>query len=235
MANEFAFEGISVRYGAKNAISSIGSAVAFGQALAVAGANGAGKSSLLNTLAGSIAAYEGVVRLQGKPVVNEVRARLRAGIRLVPEQNKIFTVMTVEENLGVAARRKGSVTIEDAYGWFPRLKERRKTLGGNLSGGEQQMLAIGMAILGDPKVLLLDEPTLGLSVPVIEDLARKLDELRSALNLAVVVSESDAKWLPLLTEKALVIDRGRQVIAIPEYSTDTLRLMENYMVGMETI
>ncbi len=131
--------------------------------------------------------------------------------------------------------RGASVTIEDAYQWFPSLKGRRRTLGGNLSGGEQQMLAIGMAILGNPKALLLDEPTLGLSVPVIRDLAEKLNDLRKSLSLAVIVAESDAEWLPLLTQRAIVIDRGRQVAAVGEYSTEALRTMEGYMVGLETI
>lgn len=226
-------DNISVRYGSKIAVAGFSAVVPFGQALAVAGANGAGKTSLLGAIAGLVPG-SGSVGLAGQTLAPSIRARLQAGIRLVPEHGKIYPTLTVTENLIVGNRISGDVTIDDVYHWFPRLAERRRTLGGNLSGGEQQMLAIGMAILGTPKVLLLDEPTLGLSVPVIRDLAGKLAELRKALNLAVFVSESDVTWLSSLTDKVVVLDRGTVVAGFDDYDGDTLRRIENHMVGLET-
>jgi len=223
----------SVRYGSKVAVESFSAVIPFGKALAIAGANGAGKTSLLGSIAGLVPGG-GSVELAGRPLAPAINVRLQAGIRLVPEHGKIYPTMTVTENLIVGDRISGDVSIDDVYHWFPRLAERRRTLGGNLSGGEQQMLAIGMAILGTPKVLLLDEPTLGLSVPVIKDLAAKLAELRKALNLAVVVSESDVTWLSSFTDSVIVLDRGAVVAAFDDFSGDTLRRIENHMVGLET-
>jgi len=225
---------ISVRYGGKVAVEDFSATVPFGRALAIAGANGAGKTSILGALAGLIPA-SGKVGLDENTLASSVAVRLQAGIRLVPEHGKIYPTLTVVENLIIGNRLRGDVTVDDVYQWFPQLAERRRTLGGNLSGGEQQMLAIGMAILGTPKVLLLDEPTLGLSVPVIRELVDKLSELRKALNLAVIVSESDVTWLPALTDSVIVLDRGTVITNFDNYSKDTLRRIENHMVGLETV
>src|SRR5690606_6978603 len=156
--------GLSVLYAGKPALTGIDASISPGQSLAIAGANGAGKTSLLGAVAGLIPST-GNVYVNDEPLASTIQARLLAGIRLVPEHRKIYPTLSVDENLIVAHRTRGEVAKDDVFQWFPRLAERRRTLGGNLSGGEQQMLAIGMAILGSPKILLLDEPTLGLSVP----------------------------------------------------------------------
>lgn len=225
---------LGVRYGRKMALTGFFAHVRAGHALAVAGTNGAGKSSLMGALAGLLPSV-GRVEFNGNVLAASVPLRLAAGIRLVPELGKIYPTMTTLENLIVSDRIRGRVGIDDVYSWFPRLAERRRTLGGNLSGGEQQMLAIGMAILGTPRVLLLDEPTLGLSVPVIQDLVTKLGELRRELDLTVLVAESDATWLSSLTDSVVVIDRGHVVAAFDSYSTDTLRHVQSYMSGLETL
>ena len=225
---------LSVRYGVKIAVEQVNFTVATGGALAIAGSNGAGKSSLLGALAGLVPVSHGRVSVGHEDLPAVVRARVRAGVRLVPEQGKIYPLMSVAENLAVANRIPGDVGIDDTFAWFPRLKERRMTLAGNLSGGEQQMLGIAMAVLGSPRVLLLDEPTLGLSVPVIHDLAEKLRALRSSLALTLLVAESDAKWLPLFTDGVAVLDRGAIVAQYDAYTPEALRAVEHHMVGLET-
>lgn len=230
-ATRLTLSDIQVRYGPKLAVAGVNAEIVSGQALAIAGANGAGKTSLLGAIAGLVAS-EGQVLLDGQPLAPDIGVRLRAGVRLVPEHGKIYPTLTVAENLTVSSRRRGLVGTDDVHHWFPRLAERRRTLGGNLSGGEQQMLAIGMAILGTPRILLLDEPTLGLSVPVIRDLAEKLAALRRALDLALIVSESDVTWLPALTERAVVLDRGAVAAQFPAYTADTLKRIEGHMVGL---
>ncbi len=222
---------LTVKYGNTTAVENFSSHLSSGNALAIAGANGAGKSSLLGAIAGLIPAT-GEVYLQKKLLPNTILDRLKTGIRLVPEHSKIYPTMTVSENLAVSDRIIGHVSIDDVFHWFPRLFERRKTIAGNLSGGEQQMLAIGMSILGSPKVLLLDEPSLGLSVPVIENLAEKLGELRAALNLCLIVAESDAKWLPAFTDNVIVLDRGQVIASFDEYTTDNIQRIEHFIVGL---
>lgn len=237
MANSgttFTISDINVHYAGKQVLTNISASIFPGQSLAIAGANGAGKTSLMGALAGLIPCT-GSVSINHIPLAPNIQARLQAGIRLVPEHRKIYPTLSVTENLIVGERSRGEVGIDDVYQWFPRLAERRRTLGGNLSGGEQQMLAIGMAILGSPKILLLDEPTLGLSVPVIHDLSERLSSLRKALNLTVIVSESDATWLRIFSESALVLDRGMQVGRIDDYSIEKIKQIESLMVGLETV
>lgn len=237
MAESHYFEAhsIAVSYGNTVAVDQVSLSVVRGGALAIAGSNGAGKSSLLTALAGLISHAGGVTNLGGVPLARGIASRVQAGLRLVPEHGKVYPLMSVQENLLVSNRYPGSVRLDDAFAWFPRLAQRRSTLAGNLSGGEQQMLAIAMAVLGTPRVLLLDEPTLGLSVPVIHELAERLGVLRQSLQLTIIMAESDAKWLPLFTDQVVVLDRGALVARFPNYDGNTLRAVENYMVGLETI
>lgn len=195
---------LTVRYGLIQAVRGIDLQVPSGKAVALVGHNGAGKSSVLSAIGGCLPHG---ARQQGKIVA--------AGrVALVPEREKVFRLLSTEDNLKVAQRgqRAGQgITRDDIYAYFPSLALRRRSLAGNLSGGEQQMLAIGMALLEQPSLLLLDEPTLGLSVPVIEGLCQKLATLRDALHLSILVAESDATWVPWLAEHAVVLDRGEVV------------------------
>lgn len=206
---------VSIRYGVNLAVDRLNLAVPRGVSLALAGSNGAGKTSMLTALAGLIPrgrqlsgmiAFEGVALRDG-----DVAQRIRCGVRLVPDRDKVFALLSVQDNLriGAARTRDGAIRIDDVLGWFPRLAERRQSLAGNLSGGEQQMLGIGLALLASPRVLLLDEPTLGLAVPVIEDLCERLARLRREVDLSMIVAESDSQWLTALADRAAVLDRGR--------------------------
>ncbi len=205
---------LSVRYGAVDVLRDISFVVPPQRSIALVGNNGAGKSTTMIAIAGGLthaAAFSGEVRAGGEHFTRSgVVARRRAGISIVPEREKVFTLLTVEENLRCASRQDGTSEIrqDDVLGYFPRLAERRRTLAGNLSGGEQQMLAIGMALLGTPRFLLLDEPMLGLAVPVIEQLCQTLMAIRKTLGLSLLIAESETQWLADLADEVLIIERG---------------------------
>jgi branched-chain amino acid transport system ATP-binding protein len=163
-----------------------------------------------------------------------VPGHISAGIRLVPERDKVFSLLTVTENLQIGARRRDrkDVAAADVFGWFPRLVERRSTLAGNLSGGEQQMLGIAMSLLASPGLLLLDEPTLGLAAPVIENLCDSLATLRRDLGLTMIVAESDSQWLPRFVERAIVIDRGRLIGTFDRVDETNLDAVHDLLLGV---
>lgn len=231
---------MSVRYGTQPVLDGIGLDVAAGESVAIAGANGAGKSSLFAALAGLAVPGRrdgGTLRFDGRLYDLGRRSPLPGGaIGLVPERDKVFSLLTVAENLAIgfrAQRNDGSGPGADqAYAWFPRLRDRRDALAGNLSGGEQQMLGIAMALLARPRLLLLDEPTLGLAVPVIESLCEQLGKLRRELDLTVLVAESDTQWLPSLAERAVVLAHGRLVERVSALGAVELAAVHDIMVGL---
>ncbi|MFG1403332.1 ATP-binding cassette domain-containing protein [Xanthobacter sediminis] len=230
--------GIGVSYGRQPAVRGFSLDVARGESVALAGSNGAGKTSLLTTVAGLAQRgqrLEGVVRLNGARLrFADVAGHIAAGIRLVPERDKVFRLLTVGENLMVGGRlaRRSGIGLDDVFDWFPRLHERRDTLAGNLSGGEQQMLAIALCLLAGPKLLLLDEPTLGLAAPVIEDVCARLGRLRRELYLTILVAESDSQWLPHLADRAVAIDRGRLVASFPRLDAASLDAVHDVLLGL---
>jgi branched-chain amino acid transport system ATP-binding protein len=177
--------------------------------LAVLGRNGVGKTTLLATVMGHTTFHAGSVefnggRIEGMPVYE----RSRSGIGFVPQAREIFPSLTVEENLTVAGRA-GRWTLERVYDLFPRLKERRGHWGNQISGGEQQMLAIGRALMGNPSLLLMDEPLEGLAPIIVETLLAAMQRLIREDALAVVLVEQHAKLALEVTQRALVLNRGR--------------------------
>ncbi|OBR49631.1 ABC transporter ATP-binding protein [Paraburkholderia tropica] len=230
---------LSIRYGVNLAVDRLNLAVPRGVSLALAGSNGAGKTSVLNALAGlsprgrqlnGTIAFEGVALRDG-----DVAQRIGCGVRLVPDRDKVFALLSVQDNLriGAARTRDGAIGIDDVLGWFPRLAERRQSLAGNLSGGEQQMLGIGLALLASPRMLLLDEPTLGLAVPVIEDLCERLARLRREVDLSMIVAESDSQWLTALADRAAVLDRGRLLRHFEVLMPADLHTIHTLMLGLD--
>jgi branched-chain amino acid transport system ATP-binding protein len=229
---------VSILYDGKAAIERLSLDLVRGESVALAGSNGAGKTSLLTALAGLLRRgqrIEGTAAIGGLSLQwGDVAGHIGAGIRFVPERDKVFSLLTVTENLQIGARRRDrrKIAVADVLNWFPRLAERRTTLAGNLSGGEQQMLGIAMSLLASPSLLLLDEPTLGLAAPVIENLCRSLAALRRDLGLTLMVAESDSQWLPHLVERAVVIDRGRLVATFDRVDEFSIETIHDALVGI---
>jgi branched-chain amino acid transport system ATP-binding protein len=193
-------------YGEAVVLDGISASLAEGGTLALLGRNGVGKSTLLLTLMGYTRLHKGDVRWRGASIVRLApHRRARLGIGWAAQEREIFPSLTVEENLCVAAR-PGEWTLERAYTLFPRLKERRAHRGNQLSGGEQQMLAIARALMLNPRLLLLDEPLEGLAPIIVEELAHALGNLAG---IAMILVEQHAEIALSLTEQALVIERGR--------------------------
>jgi len=184
-------------------------------ALAVLGRNGVGKTTLLATIMGHTTFHSGSIEYQGRPIAGlPVYERCRLRIGLVPQAREIFPSLTVEENLAVAAR-PGRWTIERVYDLFPKLAERRRHWGNQISGGEQQMLAIGRALMGNPTLLLMDEPLEGLAPIIVEVLLQTVQRLIREDALAVVLVEQHAKVALEVTQSALVLNRGRVAYSGP--------------------
>jgi branched-chain amino acid transport system ATP-binding protein len=178
-------------------------------ALAVLGRNGVGKTTLLSTIMGHTTFHSGEVLFNGKAIQGlPVYERARLGIGFVPQERLIFPSLDVAENLTVAAR-PGRWNAERVYDLFPRLRERRSAMGNQLSGGEQQMLAIGRALMGNPSLLLLDEPLEGLAPIIVEMLLASLKKLIAEDSLAIILVEQHAKVALGVTQSALVLNRGR--------------------------
>ena len=211
MADLLAIQGLSAGYGRAVVVSDIGFRLGEGEALAVLGRNGMGKTTLIDSIVGVTRRFAGSVAFDGReigPLAPEARAVL--GIGWVPQERNIFRSLTVEENL-TAVARPGPWTTERVFELFPRLKERRRQSGGSLSGGEQQMLAIGRALATNPKLLLLDEPTEGLAPIIIEELLRALRRLFREERMAGIIVEQHAHKILPITDRAIVLDRGRLV------------------------
>ena len=208
MADLLELEGISAGYGEAVVLTDISLRLPEGQALALLGRNGTGKTTLINTIVGLTRRRAGIIRLGGVDVTRlRPDQRAMAGIGWVPQERNIFKSLTVDENI-TAVATKGPWTLERIFGMFPRLAERRRNMGNQLSGGEQQMLAIGRALALNPRVLLLDEPTEGLAPIIVDELLAALRKIvREEQIAAIIVEQSPRKILPL-TDTAIILDRG---------------------------
>jgi urea transport system ATP-binding protein len=202
---------LSVSYGQSQVIDGLDFDVAKNETLAIMGRNGMGKTTLLKALMGILRSQKGEVRLAGDDVSSlESYQRVAAGLAFVPQGRMIFSTLTVEENI-----RTGLETVKDKripdeiYSLFPVLHEMRKRKGGNLSGGQQQQLAIARALVSNPKVLILDEPTEGIQPSVIKDIAKVLNEIRKMREISIIVSEQVLSFTLAIADRLLVIDKGR--------------------------
>ena len=202
-------EGLHAGYGITGVLRDISIEARSGEAVAVIGPNGAGKTTLLKSMVGMLRPSRGRVHFEGRHL-NGMRAFevARLGLAYVPAERELFPTMTVLENLELGAfRNRGQTQLERVFGLFPRLAERRRQLAGTMSGGEQQMLAIGRALMGGPKVLLLDEPSTGLAPKAVAELYRNLSRLKSA-GLTIVVTEQQVPLALALTDRAYVLEQG---------------------------
>jgi branched-chain amino acid transport system ATP-binding protein len=211
--------GLEVRYGGIRAVRGIDLTVDEGELVCLIGANGAGKSSTLRTIAGLLPAAPGAVRYAGRDLAG-TRAfqRVRAGLVMVPEGRGVFPQLTVDENLamGAYARADGEVEAdrERMFALFPRLRERRGQTGGTLSGGEQQMLAIGRALMSRPRLLLLDEPSMGLAPIVVQLIFEVIGEI-NARGVTCLLVEQNARAALALARRAYVMESGTITLAGP--------------------
>ena len=211
MAELLAVNGLSAGYGRAVVLSDVAFRLGEGEALAMLGRNGVGKTTLIDSLVGVTRRFAGSISLGGREMAAlPPEARAAAGIGWVPQERNIFRSLSVQENI-TAVARPGAWTLDRIYGLFPRLKERRNQSGGSLSGGEQQMLAIGCALALNPRLLLLDEPTEGLAPIIIEELLRALSKLFREERMAGIIVEQHAHKILPITDRAIVLDRGRIV------------------------
>jgi branched-chain amino acid transport system ATP-binding protein len=216
MPDALRLSGVRAGYGDTVVLEDIDLSLPDRGTLAVLGRNGVGKTTLLATIMGHTTFHAGRIEFRGRPVGRlPVYERARLGIGFVPQAREIFPSLTVEENLTVAARpgpraRPGQRwTLERVYELFPRLAERRAHHGNQISGGEQQMLAIGRALMGNPTLLLMDEPLEGLAPIIVEALLMALKKLIAQDALAVILVEQSARLALQVTQQAVVLDRGR--------------------------
>jgi len=204
-----------IAYGKVEAVRGVTLDVGKNEIVTIIGANGAGKTTLLNAIMG-ILPLRGSVSFSGNDLTRfEIEDRVTAGLSLVPEHRELFAAMTVEDNLRLGAFRiataQATQSLERVYVLFPRLKERRRQLAGTLSGGEQQMLAMGRALMGAPKLLMLDEPSLGLAPIIVADIFRTVGELRSS-GVSVLLVEQNAQAALQIADRAYVMELGEFVL-----------------------
>ena len=211
MADLLAVEGLVAGYGAAVVLHEISLSLTEGQSLAVLGRNGVGKTTLLNTIVGLTRRYAGTIKLGGVDIARlRSEQRAAAGIGWVPQERNIFRSLTVEENL-TAVARPGRWNVARVFEMFPRLQERRANMGTQLSGGEQQMLAIGRALVLNPRLLLLDEPTEGLAPIIVEELLATLKRVVRDEGISALVVEQHARKALGITDQAVILERGTVV------------------------
>jgi len=216
---------INTYYGKVHALKNVSLHLGEGEIVTLIGANGAGKTTILNTISGVTQASGGEVLFRKEPVTDLTPDRIvRYGISQVPEGRQVFKPLSVEDNLELGAylrfrsREERSAIrrdMEQVFSLFPRLKERRRQLAGTMSGGEQQMLAIGRALMANPKLLLLDEPSMGLAPLVVQEIFRVLERLRRENGVTILLVEQNAKAALKLADRGYVLETGKIILEGP--------------------
>ena len=208
MRDLLSIENLSAGYGEAVVLPNMSLGLGEGQVLALLGRNGTGKTTLINSIVGVTRRFGGKLTLAGTDITSlRPDQRARAGIGWVPQERNIFRSLTVEENM-TAVAQKGPWTVGKVYEMFPRLKERRNNFGNQLSGGEQQMLAIGRALTLNPRVLLLDEPTEGLAPIIVEELLAALGTITRAGGMCSIIVEQNAQKILGLADRVVILERG---------------------------
>jgi branched-chain amino acid transport system ATP-binding protein len=209
-------------YGKSHVLEGVSLTVGPGELVTLLGRNGAGKTTTLRSIMGIVKPSQGTVQFEGQEMAGRETFEIaRTGIALVPEHRGIFGLLSVEENLAIAVRKGGRWSLDDVYQMFPRLYERRRNGGNALSGGEQQMLAIARALVNNPKILLLDEPTEGLAPIIVDEIVRILDAIRNA-GVSVLLVEQNLAVCEKLADRHYVLEQGRVVYSgtAQEFSAD---------------
>ena len=226
---------LTVRHGTVEAVRGVSLHVERGRIATVIGPNGAGKTTLLAAVAGLLPRARGTVRFDGAPVAGEVEEAVARGLALVPETRELFAGMAVEDNLALGAftRRRGERPglLAEVFALFPKLRERRRQLAGTLSGGERQMLALGRALMSRPRLLLLDEPSLGLSPLLARETLQAVSALRER-GVSVLLVEQNARAALRVADDAWVLEGGEVALAGPAAAlARDPRVVESYLGG----
>ncbi len=230
MAELLALDGVSAGYGSATVVEGVSLRIDEGECVALLGRNGVGKTTLLATILGLTRRHAGTIRWRGEPIEGApTHARARGGIGWVPQERRMWPSLSVEEHL-TAVARPGPWTVQRALGLFPQLAGRLRHGGGQLSGGEQQMLAVARALVTNPRLLLLDEPMEGLAPLVVQGLAQVLRSLASGGGMAMLLVEQHADIALAVSTRALVMERGRLVHEAPSASLRADRsLLERWL------
>jgi branched-chain amino acid transport system ATP-binding protein len=235
VSDYFQAHGMMVSYDGIVAVDGVSLTVAQGQIVAVVGANGAGKTSLLNAIMGVVSSSGNVTFETARLDSLSVETRASQGIRLVPEKRELFPTMSVEDNLllGGFHHRQGrtgrQATLSEVFSLFPRLKERRRQLAATLSGGERQMLAMGRALMGEPRLLMLDEPSLGLAPIIVRDVFAIIKNMRAS-GIGVLLVEQNARASLQVADYGYVMERGRVVMeGEAERLRSDVKVIESYL------
>jgi branched-chain amino acid transport system ATP-binding protein len=233
---------LQVYYGMIHALRSVSLHVKEKEIVALIGANGAGKTTLLSAVSGVVRAASGEVALDGKAITRERPDRIvREGIAHVPEGRHIFKPLSVEDNLLLGSYHRYSLAkraairreIEGVFSLFPALADRRKQVAGTLSGGEQQMLAIGRALLSSPKVLLLDEPSMGLAPKVVKEIFGHISKLRAERGMTILLVEQNARGALAIADRGYVLETGKVVLQGPSEDLLANRDVQRAYLGRE--
>ena len=217
---------LHVSYGQSEVIHGINFEAKKNETLAIMGRNGMGKTTLFKSLIGILEAGKGNIKIDGKDVTsNESFQRVENGIAYVPQGRMIFPTLTVQENIETGMQVSGLKNIpDDIYALFPVLQEMRHRKGGNLSGGQQQQLAIARALVTNPKVLLLDEPTEGIQPSIIKDIANILNEVKTLRDITIIVSEQVLSFTMAIADRLIVIDKGNFIHEDLREDVDTAQI-----------
>ena len=216
---------VSVRYGVVAALSEVSLGVAQGETVAVMGPNGAGKSTVLKGIMGLAPVVEGTVWWRQRPLTTATHEIVREGIAFVPQGRRVFTHLTIAENLEMGClhlndRMEKQRRLDSVMELFPVLYEKRRDLGSQMSGGQQQMLALGRGLMANPDVLLLDEPTLGLAPIIVKEVFEKVSEISDSLGTTIMVVEHNIRGVLAIADRGYVLDKGRVVF---EGTPDNIR------------
>jgi len=225
-------EGLRSGYGGKPVLQGVDLSVRDREVTAVIGRNGVGKSTLMKAVIGLLPTTDGTIRFNGADIDAETpHVRARRGIGYVPQGRDVFPRMSVEENLRVGLSISGARTadFEPVYAYFPILKERRRQAAGTLSGGQQQQLAIGRVLVGQPTLLLLDEPSEGIQPSIVQDIARIVVELNQKTGLTVVLVEQNIDMIRAMAQRCFVMDKGRVVTELAPAMLDDSSVVRRYL------
>ena len=230
---------VSVSYGAVHALDRATLGVAKGEVVAVMGPNGAGKSTVLKAVMGLAPVVRGNIDWHGRPLAAATHEVVKQGISFVPQGRRVFTHLTVEENLEMGCpylkdRRERDRRLDSVLELFPVLHGKRRDLASQMSGGQQQMLALGRGLMSDPEVLLLDEPTLGLAPIVVKEVFEKIDEISERLHTTIFVVEHNIKGVLDIVDRAYVLDMGRVVHAGTPQSVLETDILTQVFLGKAT-